>query len=211
MIKIEPGTTVGYGGAPVVTVASAIEFRPQGLSLLAGKNGAGKTTFMRFLCGCQPQKPSGNYKHCYLPEELDFDRELSSDGIFSALIQERGSREWVRASAQLTGLDLEKGFGTLSKGNKQKLRNLLVLALARQNDADLVCLDEAMSGLDYKVRSQFWKLVEETSRERHVLMSLHPDKILAQPDQVIVVQNAEVRRVAGAGVTWEQVEKELAE
>lgn len=210
-VFVGKGAEIGYGAEPIITVADNIEFGSTGLSLLAGRNGAGKTTFMRYLCGCQAVRPSGSYRSAYLPEDLDFAREVSGEGVISALIWSDQVRQWVLNEARNVELPTGKAFGTLSKGNKQKLRTLVVLALARQNDAHLVCLDEAMSGIDYAIRRMFWAIIANEATARHVLLSLHPDRILSKSDQLIVVKHGKVRRVdiSQDDVTWEYVETAL--
>lgn len=77
-------------------------------------------------------------------------------------------------------INLEQGFGTLSKG--QKRRFLILLAVAQR--PDLLVLDEPAGGLDVGVRRQFLDLLMELASERRfsVLMSSH---ILSDVERVV--------------------------
>lgn len=203
---IPEGTEISYLGAPpVVRTVCELTFRRPGLTLLAGRNGEGKSTFMRYLCGCQPQKPAAAaYRSAYLPEELAFDNGMSAGQIAAACLG--SAKKWFLAGAALTGLDVAKAFGKLSKGNKQKTRNLLALALGRERDVALICLDEAMSGLDYSVRRVFWTIIAEEAALRHVILSLHPDEIYSPPTQIITVRSGRISLMPDPRASWDGIE-----
>ena len=206
---LKKGTTLGYPGAPAVaTITEEIRFARPGLTLLAGRNGEGKSTLMRHLCFCQDQKPDQSYRHAYLPEDLLFDPEMRPATIARAVLSSATQKQWFLTQATETLLP-DKAFGTLSKGNKQKVRNLLTIALAREMDADLLCLDEAMSGLDYFVRREFWCIIAGEASMRHVVLSLHPDDICAEPNQILLICGGKVSRMETMTSNWLKIEEEM--
>ena len=206
---IPKGTKLGYpGNLAVAMLETDIEFSAFGLSLLVGRNGEGKTTFMRYLCGCQSDQPPSEYRRAYLPEELGFPGEMSSNAVARACLKNT-ARAWFHEMAGRTSLPSDKQIGHLSKGNKQKVRNLIALALSRQNDAELLCLDEPMSGLDFCVRRVFWKIIEEEALLRHVLLSMHPSEILASPLQVIAIRKRVVSVMPDPNGGWQHIENWL--
>lgn len=158
-----------------------------GVTLLAGRNGEGKTTFLRYLCGCQPEKPPTTYSHAYLPEELRLPEELAPADLVRAMVIEKSARAWFAESQ--AALDLpERAFGRLSKGNRQKVRVLLTLAIGMAQQTQLICMDEAMSGLDYAVRKVLWGILAKAGQRSRLIVSLHPDDIQIEPDQVLLVR-----------------------
>ena len=71
--------------------------------------------------------------------------------------------EWekVEKLAKRLNFDMDKKVKELSKGNKQKIGNILVLA----PDVDLYVLDEPTSGLDPLMQMEFYKILRERQEE----------------------------------------------
>jgi ABC-2 type transport system ATP-binding protein len=68
------------------------------------------------------------------------------------------------------GLDPSRAFGTLSKGNRQKVG----IVQAFQHDPDVLILDEPTTGLDPLVQREFLMLVRQAARRgAAVLLSSH--------------------------------------
>lgn len=209
MIEIAEKTSIGYGRTVVAVTQCPLRFDDRGLTFLAGKNGEGKTTFMKYLCGCLDMRPDFRARTIYLPEELDFGGEMTGRQIGHAVLSRRDARETFKSLAATVSLDLRKPYRHLSKGNKQKLRNVLVLARAQDTEANLVCLDEAMSGLDYAIRREFWTIFAEEAERRHVILSLHLDQILTTASQVIGVASRSIFKIDGVPSEWGAIEEAL--
>jgi len=154
---------------------------------LLGANGAGKSTLMRCLLGyLNPTRGTvrtlaGNSRDVdirsrigYLPGDLRLPLRSSVQDIlrFHTRLQARAGRPATDAENLLTRLDvpMDRRFGALSKGNRQKVG----LALSLMAAPEVLVLDEPTSGLDPHMQ----ELVLDIVRERRadgaaVLLSTH--------------------------------------
>lgn len=105
----------------------------------------------------------------FVDEDLRFDPELKARQIFSALFK-NGQRQFAMEMAERIDLDVNKAYGKLSKGNRQKVG--LIAALA--SEAPLLLLDEPTSGLDPLMEAVFREVVAELRQEgTTILLSSH--------------------------------------
>jgi zinc transport system ATP-binding protein len=171
-------------GASILENITA-DFPRGGVTAIIGPNGAGKSTLLAAMLGLIPSKgvieflPNGRTNgHArprigYVPQRLDFDREAPISVLdFLVMGQQRrplwfGVRRKARetAVASLRNVQAEKllnsPLGRLSGGELQRVQ----LALALQNDPDLVLLDEPVSGVDMAGEQLFCDLLEGIQRE----------------------------------------------
>ena len=149
---------LSYDGRRVVCVVPKISpFSDDGrIVLLRGVNGAGKTTWLRWLYS--------NFNVVMLPCELDFPKHLrpreieklfgSSEehSLFDLLVPE--DRPWMHLSA----------------GNRQKTRIRTVLKAVMKSvakgSAKLLLLDEPTTALDEKAQAALWRILIELAK-RH--------------------------------------------
>jgi beta-exotoxin I transport system ATP-binding protein len=150
-----------------------------------GPNGAGKTTTIRMLMGfLRPSAgralvlgvPAGQVRVRgrigYLPGDLRVDPAMTGAQLFAWYGRLRGRDDRAAAGrlCERLGLDPTRAFGTLSKGNRQKVG--IVQALC--HEPDVLILDEPTSGLDPLVQREFLALVSEAAgRGAAVLFSSH--------------------------------------
>jgi beta-exotoxin I transport system ATP-binding protein len=180
-----------------------------------GPNGAGKTTTIRMLMGfLRPTAgtaavlgaPAGTVavraRIGYLPGDLRVDPALTGRDLFGWYGRLRGRHDQRRIDnlTERLGLDPTQPFGTLSKGNRQKVG----IVQAFCHDPDLLILDEPTTGLDPLVQREFLALVTQAAaRGAAVLFSSH---VLPEVERV-ATRVAIVR--AGRLVTVETVDNLL--
>ncbi|MBN2156054.1 MAG: ABC transporter ATP-binding protein [Candidatus Lokiarchaeota archaeon] len=156
-----------------------------------GPNGAGKTTTIRTLLGLL-NKTSGKSsifgidtgdrknsveirkKIAYLPGELGLYTNMTSRQNLKFLLSLYDVEvDWaiVEELASRMHLDMDKKVRELSKGNKQKIGNILVLA----PEVNLYILDEPTSGLDPLMQNEFYKILKERKKQADatVFLSSH--------------------------------------
>ena len=151
---------------------------------LLGPNGSGKTTLLKLIAGLltadtgelrvcgTPVGPETKMLVSYLPDrtylsngqkisqQLDFFQDFYSDF-------DRTRAEEMLASLNI---DLNVKFGTLSKGNREKVQ--LVLVMSRR--AKLYLLDEPIGGVDPAARDYILQtIVSNYDPEATVIISTH--------------------------------------
>ena len=205
------GAALRYDKTVVATLSTDISLIATGLSLLVGLNGEGKTTFLRWLCALLPHCPSplNRGQAIYLPESLDWPGSLHYQQLRKAMAPDVVQAD---AWAELLALDATKSYGLLSKGNRQKVRLLLTEALALQHKSSVICLDEPLSGLDFRTREAVWKgwHGDYDWSAAHRVVSMHPSDIPYNPDQVILASKGQITLMAFTGpVSWDAIKQTL--
>ena len=162
----------------------------EGMYGLLGKNGAGKTTFMRILTTILPYE-SGSVEIYgiphrktrdirkiigYLPQDFSLYPSLT---VYEALdycgvlseIPKRERRERITELLEKTNLTAEtrKKVKALSGGMKRRLG----IAQAMLNDPKVLIVDEPTVGLDPEERVNFREMLTEYAAGRVVILSTH--------------------------------------
>ena len=113
-----------------------------------GKNGAGKTTFMRIICGLM--KPNSGTlevkKHVsFLPQNVRFRDNMEAGEVLRFFAKLRGCdvEESIKFAKELE-LDLAKKINCLSPGQQRKLQ----LVITTIGAPEILILDEPTAGLD---------------------------------------------------------------
>lgn len=168
-----------------------LRVEPGEVVCLLGANGAGKSTTLNLFLGfLQPDKGSirvrdiDPYIHpntarrmlAYIPEKValyDTMTGLENLRFFDRLSQGQRSDTDLLASLETAGLEPSRAtqpISTYSKGMCQKVG----LAIAIAKGADVLLLDEPMSGLDPKAARDFAERLNELKRQGcAVLMTTH--------------------------------------
>ena len=156
-----------------------------------GKNGAGKTTFIRLICGLQ-RPTSGRYA-LYGLEDTAKDivvarrrmgAVVETPSIYLHLTAEENLKEQylVLGRPDFTGIPELLELVGLSDTGKKKARNFslgmrqrLGIAVALAGDPDFLVLDEPTNGLDPQGIIEIRELILRLNRERQitVLISSH--------------------------------------
>ena len=165
-IKVDD-LAAGYGRHRVLAELS-LEVLPGAVCALLGRNGAGKTTFLRVLLGFL--KPKVGHAEVlgedawrsrfglkdrigFVAERQDFWPRLRAGELLSiaAKLYSRWDQRFVDRLVDRCGLPLEERVGSYSKG----MQALLAQVLALGHRPKLLILDEPVAGLDPVMRSEF--------------------------------------------------------
>jgi ABC-2 type transport system ATP-binding protein len=179
---------------------------------LLGRNGAGKTTFVR-ICATQLMPTSGKinvlgYDVVKEPEKV---RNLISivpqegrplraltpwDHVYNWLqirgqdrSQAKRNTESILQTLELYGAK-DKPAMNLSGGMKQKI----LVAMAMATDAELLFLDEPTIGLDPVSRRQVWSAIKEwKTRGKSILLTTHyMDEAEMLSDKIVIIDQGRV-------------------
>ena len=163
----------------------------RGVYGLLGKNGAGKTTFMRMLCtlltptegnilcdGRDTFKMEGEYRKLlgYLPQDFGFYPEFTVRDYLLYIASIKGLPPAVakkRTKELLAAVGLEKYAGRKMKKLSGGMKRRAGIAQAMMNHPKILILDEPTAGLDPNERIRFRNLISEFSEDRLVLLSTH--------------------------------------
>jgi len=167
VIRVE-SLTVRYGRAVAVDTVN-LDIPNGTVYALLGRNGAGKSSLVRCLVG--QQKPEAGRVTLFgddvwtrreklmqrvgiVPEESDAPPEMTIERIaeFCRDVYSRWNDAAVRERVARFGLQLNKKFGTLSKGQKKQV----MLAVALAMSPDLLILDDPTLGLDVVARKSLF-------------------------------------------------------
>ena len=179
---------------------------------LLGRNGAGKTTFVR-ICATQLLPTSGTLKVLgydvisqaenirkfisVVPQEGRPLRALTPwDHVYNWL-KIRGDEKFIakiKTEKILERFELlkvkDKPAMNLSGGMKQKI----LVAMATAVDADLLFLDEPTIGLDPVSRRQVWNLMQDLKKEgKTILLTTHyMDEAEILSDKIVIIDNGKI-------------------
>ena len=167
VIRVE-SLTVRYGRAVAVDTVN-LDIPNGTVYALLGRNGAGKSSLVRCLVG--QQKPEAGRVTLFgddvwtrreklmqrvgiVPEESDAPPEMTIERIaeFCRDVYSRWNDAAVRERVARFGLQQNKKFGTLSKGQKKQV----MLAVALAMSPDLLILDDPTLGLDVVARKSLF-------------------------------------------------------
>lgn len=151
---------------------------------LLGPNGCGKSTFMKLVCGIlvpdggeirvcgMPRSEKTNALISYLPERTYFDPQMRVDELiaFFSDFYSDFDQELARKMLADLGIDSTARLRTLSKGTKEKVQ--LIMVMARR--ARLYLLDEPIAGVDPAARDYILDtIIKSYNREATVIITTH--------------------------------------
>lgn len=218
-IQIPEGLTIGYRGrfrksSPSTKLATAetpIELG-DGRHLLLARNGRGKTTLLKTIAGIIPSL-TGRIR-CqgivqFVDEDLRFDNELKPRQIFAALFK-NGQRAFALEMAERIELDVEKPYGKLSKGNRQKVGLIVAESRTRHNGPQVLLLDEPFSGLDFAARDKVDEIWREHTEGVVRLVCVHPDEPTLKADSAIAIREGRLEQLHVDGtLDWMETRRSL--
>lgn len=200
----------GYSTAKKVLKNIDLEIKEGHIYGLLGKNGVGKSTFLKLVCGLL--NPSGSKKK----EVIKVD-EVSSYGRpakVTSLIRMVGENdavpeltifEWASIVApfyeNFNQTTLEKALEAFEVPTEQKLTQMShgqqkksVISLALACNTKYLFMDEPTNGMDIPSKATFRKLIAEyMTEEKTIIISTHQvDDIEQILDAVIILDNSAV-------------------
>ena len=157
------------------------------ISLIQGRNGTGKTTFLRTVAGLLPTRGGTitwhgraldevreSRKVCYLGDRLEFPLSLPVRSIVEALTGRGKANDRLFDRLELPR---QTPWGRLSSGQRQKVR--LILVLREIERRELIILDEPFHGIDLESRSAILDLLYEALLDpgKRLLICLHHESL----------------------------------
>lgn len=183
---------------------------------VVGPNGAGKSTLFKIIAGVlKPTRgeikvfgyePSGHICIAYVPQRTQVDWNFPvnvADVVMMGRIRKLGLFQWPRKSdwtivnEALRVVDMvelaDRQISELSGGQQQRM----FIARALAQEAELILMDEPLSGLDINSQEGIFKIIEELQHQGvTVMVALHDLKLAAERfDQVLLIN----RRLLGIG------------
>jgi len=209
IVRVE-GVNFAYDDVPALIDINLSVFRGDFLAVI-GPNGSGKTTLLKLMVGLL--KPQQGRVWLFQQPLETFDqwhrigyiqqKATSFDPIFPIAVDEviaaslnsvyrprkasRGRvREKILAALEIVGLEKEAGKSLNSLSGGQQQRVLIARALA--TEPEILLLDEPTTGVDYPSQENFYDLLGQLNKQKHLTI------ILVTHDYGIV--NRHVNRVA---------------
>lgn len=156
---------------------------------ITGRNGAGKTTFMRCLCGLIKETEGeikfsdhdyrfkGRRELCYMVMQ-DVVHQLFTDSVEEECKQINKNVSERKIEFLLKSLELfafkDKHPMSLSGGQKQRL----AIAVAALSEKKIIILDEPTSGLDYDNMCRVGKIIKGLSKKHIVFVITHDEELI---------------------------------
>ncbi len=171
---------------------------------LLGPNGGGKTTALRALLGEIPYR-SGDVRiapAAYVPQSMRSRLDFPVNALDVALMGTYASTSWHQrigpAQRQVAEQTLERVgmleharsmFGELSGGQRQRV--LIARALAQE--ADVILMDEPLSGVDRPSSERILDLLDELAADgRAIVVSMHDVNTARRFKRVLCVHGRQV-------------------
>lgn len=204
-VTIPAGFAIGYrgarfrGGEKEVRLAVSQEAirLDAGRHLLLARNGRGKTTLLKTVARIIPSLDGeidceGIVQ--FVDEDLRFDGEMKPRQIFSALFK-NGQRRFALEMAEAIELDVEKPYGKLSKGNRQKVGLIVAETRASLDGPQILLLDEPFSGLDFAARNKVDEIWDQHRQDIVRIVCVHPDEPTLKADSALLIHDGVLERV----------------
>jgi len=198
-----------YGGTTAIDRIS-LSIPESGIYCLLGRNGAGKTSFMKTLAGHIPYNDGeitvngrpvspGRMPDCvnYIESgSVQFNTRVSNLIDTASKLQPDFDRDFALEMAERFELNTKKKFKQLSFGMKTMLTAIITLA----NKSQVILLDEPTLGFDAIMRSQFNTLLLESYQQhpRVIIISTHLiDEVAKVTERLIIIDKGKILVEAG--------------
>lgn len=174
---------------------------------LVGKNGSGKSTFARCLCGLEKKQKSilrdkkstlkakDRINQFFLVMQ-DVNHQLFFESVFDEILMSMPTKDENRVDHYLMQLDLydykDRHPLSLSGGQKQRV----VIACALASERPYLIFDEPTSGLDYRQMMNVVKILQSlVERERTIFLITHDDELIKEcADSLLQFEKGKIKR-----------------
>ncbi|MEM7602193.1 MAG: ATP-binding cassette domain-containing protein [Verrucomicrobiota bacterium] len=219
-IDLPNGLAIGYrataiNGRKETKLAQAeneISLKP-GRHLLLARNGRGKTTLLKTIARIIPPlhgSVNSNGTIQFVDEDLRFDSEMKPKQIFSALFK-KPEQEFALKMAGKIELDVEKPYGKLSKGNRQKVGLIVAETRTQCKGTHILLLDEPFSGLDFAAREAVDQVWRENQDGIVRLVCVHPDEPTLKADTALIIREGQLEQLQVKGsLDWMETKESLS-
>lgn len=208
-IKFNRGLAIGYK-SPLGAFEEEVCLAG-GTHFLIARNGRGKSTLLRTLAGSL-KSVTGDFEvegfMQYLPEDMRFDPEISTQSMFKSLIP-KVTRSEAFELADRIELDLKKPYGKLSTGNRRKAALIMAEYSIDPKRPNILLLDEPFSGLDAFARETFEEIWERSSENVLRLVSCHPDYESMKMPSVLMIESKTISHHQGSSQRWSELKTML--
>jgi len=207
MIKLE-NVSFSYGNIPALKNVNISEMEPIIMGLW-GRNGSGKTTFMKLLSGMENIDAGSinvngitpyNNKEAmnnitYIQENHPFSVLWNVEDAlrYGALFNKNWDIELAEHLIALFELPRKKKIKNFSKG----MQTMLQIVLGLASKAPVTIMDEPTNGLDAYMRKQFYDALLNTYEEdpRFIILSTHHiDEIEAMCEKIAILNEQTIVR-----------------
>ena len=190
-----------------------------------GKNGAGKTTFMRMVSGLAT--PTAGSMTLFGKTELELERKrigslIESPGVYPNMTAKE-NLEVVRRVFGITKKHAVEEIlllvGLFNTGNKKVkqfsmgMKQRLGLAVSLMRNPDFLILDEPTRGIDVGTKTEIQKLVVKLAKEGMavVFISSEVEEMLRTCDRMVVMRDgAKVGELSGAEMNQSTIMSTIA-
>lgn len=205
----------------------SVTVRPGRLTGIVGPNGAGKSTLMKAMLGLIPATNGkvnwGNgsllaqrERLAYLPQRAQIDWRYPAtawDVVMMGRVRKSGwlrkfsptSKRAAEAALKRVGMEdfAQRPIGQLSGGQQQRI----FLARALAQEADVLFLDEPLTGVDKKTEAVIFEILRELASEGKVVLAVHHDlgPTIQNFDEVILLN----RELIASGARDEVLQSEF--
>lgn len=193
------GLRVRYGQRTALWIDDPVSFERGERIGIIGSNGAGKTTLIKAILGLVPYQ--GRIQTQLRPDQMAvhmqfnaYVRTMSVRYIMETVLDTR-----IRTNKELQALIsflefdqcLDKRFGALSGGQKQKFTIILVM----MQKAELTFYDEVTSGLDFETRQKLMEKLAGWYRDKEgalVVVSHYYEELEQLADKLLILDQGRV-------------------
>lgn len=215
--------SVGYDGRQVLQDVSFSIEKAQRVAVV-GPNGSGKTTLFKVLAGTlSPDRgevkvfghgPCGHVCIAYVPQrsQIDWDFPVSvADVVMMSRARRIGFARWPSKSdwrlvhQALERVDMDdlsrRQIGELSGGQQQRV----FLARALAQGAEVILLDEPLTGLDTPSQEKMFQILDELHQDNvTILVATHDLNVAADRFDLVMLINRRLVTIGPPGEVFTQ-------